>query len=89
MAGESWEHADRISEKITALLNAEIAGRPDFSVVDLWVGQLLALASLMDTAWGTDQPQSFQVLRAAVAECLAQLRKHYPEGPPRKAARPN
>ena len=52
----TWAFADRLSDKVVALVNAEIRERPDFSMADLLAGQLLALLALQRTAEGFKHP---------------------------------
>jgi len=85
MAEDTWKFADRLSDKIVALVNAEIQERPDFSAAELLAGQLLALLALQRTveALGHLQPLPFQAVQMAAEACLRSLMEAYPEGPPR------
>jgi hypothetical protein len=86
MAESMWKFADRLSDKIVALVNAEIRERPDFSVAELLAGQLLALLALQRTAegFGHPQPLPFQAVQMAAEACLRSLMDVYPEGAPRE-----
>jgi hypothetical protein len=84
MAKSMWKFADQLSDKIVALVTAEIQGRPDFSVAELLAGQLLALLALQRTAegFGHPQPLPFQAVQMAAVACLRSLIDAYPEGAP-------
>jgi hypothetical protein len=72
MAENMWKFADQLSDKIAALVNAEIRERPDFSVAELLAGQLLALLALQRTAEGFRhvQPLPLQAVQMAAEDCL-------------------
>jgi len=71
-----WERANRLSDQIIDVLNAELrkmklAGRVDS--LQLLVGQLLALSGTFKTMPVENQPPALVTLQAAVGTCLAEI----------------
>lgn len=63
-----WADADRISDSIVDLLNEE-RKRPDFSPLQMFAGQMLAMLAMLRTA-PPDTPQELMLVRSAIELCL-------------------
>ena len=66
-----WVAADRVSDRIIELLNEE-RKRPDFSPVQCWAGQLLALLAFGRTA-PVIFPAEFGTVLMAADRCLTSM----------------
>jgi hypothetical protein len=70
-AADKWQDADRISDTIVDLLNAELA---TVSPVEVLAGVMLAMMALLKTAPTQNMPVPLMVAGAAIEECLTTMR---------------
>jgi hypothetical protein len=80
-ADDKWQDADRISDTIVDLLNAELA---TVSPVEVLAGLMLAMMALLKTAPTQNMPVPLVVAGAAIEECLTTMRSS--SSPPRRRA---
>jgi hypothetical protein len=66
-----WAQADRISDRIIDLINAE-RRKPGFSPMQMMAGQMLAILGFMRTA-PAFRPQQITDAQAAVEDCLKMM----------------
>jgi hypothetical protein len=67
-----WKQADRISDAIVDLLNAEIK-RPGFSPIQLLAGQMLAMCAMASTCPKSLAPPEYIEVMNAIARCLGSM----------------
>jgi hypothetical protein len=72
-----WEIADRVSDGIVDLVNAELEDMKQstghMKPLQILAGQLLALMATFNTMPEEDHPMSLDKLQFAVAECLKSM----------------
>ena len=69
----TWEYADRISDRIVDLLNAEMKANPGFDPVQLFAGQMCAMMATLNTAKGLSKPPELVAVEAAMVTCLRSM----------------
>jgi hypothetical protein len=74
----AWEYADRISDRIVDLLNAEMKANPGFSPVQLFAGQMLAMVAMLKTAEGLNKPPELVAVETAIWACLQSMQAKQP-----------
>jgi hypothetical protein len=67
-----WKCADRVSDKIVDLINAE-REREDFTPIQMFAGQLCAMLALLRTADGIPLPMAMIEIRVAIEKCLSTI----------------
>ena len=68
----AWEAADRLSDKIVDLLNAE-RQLPGFSPVQAIGGQMLAIMAMLETAEKIGMPPELARVKDAIQDCLRSM----------------
>lgn len=66
-----WKDADRISDRIVELINRE--AERGTSPLQIFAGEMLALAALLRTAEGLSKPAPMIAVEAAIHACLASM----------------
>jgi hypothetical protein len=74
----AWEYADRISDQIVDLLNAEIKANPGFNPVQLFAGQMLAMIAMLNTAEELNKPPELVAVETAISACLQSMQAEQP-----------
>jgi hypothetical protein len=67
-----WKDADRISDRIIDLLNEE-SKRPNFSPLQMFAGQMLAMIAMLRTAPEEGILVELLIVRSAIELCLASM----------------
>lgn len=64
----NWSDADRISDKIIDMVNAEL--KSEIGPLQIYAGQLLALMGFIRTAPSVFRPASFDAVEKVISDCL-------------------
>jgi hypothetical protein len=75
MSDKRYEVADRVSDGIVNVLNAELAEHGP-EPVQMLAGQLLALIGYLRTAPEKHMPDEVIALRIAAQDCLMEIERH-------------